>query len=210
MTQQHAGYRVLAFVIIVAVLHRVGHLSEVRARESVPLRIELIVVRGLGPRQADMVRHEVDAIWSAQGVTIEWSADATRPSVRVLIDRPASVLPKSEDTERWPVAATRTVDGRVTPPVYVSLDAAERVVRAASPPASAPALGGIMVPRVVGRAIAHELAHFLLNTRVHTVRGLLQARFTPDDFVSPATDAFNLEPWQIAAVRQHQILALRQ
>jgi hypothetical protein len=123
------------------------------------------------------------------------------------IDRPASPLPASHQEDQWHVAATRVVDGRVTPPIYVSLDAAERVVRAANPPYSAPALAGIMVPRVVGRAIAHELAHVLLNTRAHTSRGLLRGRFTADDFVSPARNGFNLDRGQIAVARQHQIFS---
>ena len=137
---------------------------------------------------------------------IAWSVDSTMPNVRVVIDRPAPARPAPDTAEDSHVAATRVIEGRVTPPIYVSLDVAERVVRAASPPSSAPALAGIMVPRVVGRAIAHELAHILLNTRTHTSQGLLRARFTADDFVSQARDAFNLDRGQIARARQHEVL----
>lgn len=64
------------------------------------------------------------------------------------------------------------IDGRVTPPIYVSLDVADRIVWAVTPPFSAPSLAGVVVPRVVGRAIAHELAHVLLDTRAHAPRGV--------------------------------------
>ena len=170
------------------------------------LRIELVVIRGLGEQQIDMVRREVEAIWEAQEVTIAWSVDSTMPNVRVVIDRPAPARPAPDTAEDWHVAATRVIEGRVTPPIYVSLDVAERVVRAASPPSSAPALAGIMVPRVVGRAIAHELAHVLLNTRAHARRGLFRATLTADDFVSPARNAFTLDAELVVLARKHELL----
>jgi hypothetical protein len=122
----------------------------------------------------------------------------------VVIDRPTSVLPAPSGEDKWSVAASRVVAGRVSPSIYVSLDAAERVVRAASPPYSA--LAGIMVTRVLGRAIAHELAHVLLNTRAHALHGLLRATFTVNDFVFPGQDGFKLDTEQLARARQHELL----
>jgi hypothetical protein len=180
---------------------------EVHANDDRLLRIELVVVRGLGDSQIEMVRREVDAIWVVQAVRIEWSRAGTPGCIRVLIDRPDSVLPVLGGNERWSVAATRVVAGHVSPPIYVSLDAAQRVVRAASPPYSTPALAGIMVTRVLGRAIAHELAHVLLDTRVHTLHGLLRARFSADDFVDPGRDGFTLDTAQLARARQHELLS---
>jgi len=153
-----------------------------------------------------MVRREVDAIWAPQAVRIEWSHAGAPGCVRVVIDRPAPALPSPGGEERWSVAATRVVAGRVSPPMYVSVDAAERVVRAASPPYSAPALAGLMVTRVLGRAIAHELAHILLNTRVHAPHGLLRATFTADDFVFPGLEGFTLDTEQLARARHHELL----
>jgi hypothetical protein len=189
-----------------AFIHEAGHAVAAQAVDMRVLRIELVVFRGLGDRQIAMVEREVDEIWAAQGVTIEWSDHARSSSVRIVIDRSSSALPAAQDNDRWPMAMTRTIDGRVTPPVYVSVNAAERVVRASSPPYSSPALAGVVLPRVVGRAIAHELAHLLLNARVHTSRGLLRGGFTADDFVSPGRNAFTLDRAQIVLAHQHQVL----
>src|SRR5262245_34234816 len=125
---------------------------------------------------------------------------------RVVIDRPTSVLPGTGRQEQWNVAATRVIAGKVSGPIYVSVDAAERVVRSASPQYSTPALSGVMVTRVVGRAMAHELAHFLLNTREHSQQGLLRARVKADDFVSPGLDGFKLDDKQLAQARRHELL----
>jgi hypothetical protein len=85
------------------------------------LQVELLVVRGLSGRQIEMLKREADVIWEGQDVKIEWAGDGMASSVRVMI---------RQEEEQWRVAGTRVIDGRVTPPIYVSLDAAERVVRA--------------------------------------------------------------------------------
>ena len=198
--------RIVTLAITVATVHGACRPIEVRASDDRLLRIELFVFRGLGESQVDLVRREVGAIWAPQAVRIEWSCAETTGCLRVVIDRPASVLPATGREEQWSVAATRIVAGQVSGTIYVSLDAAERVVRAASPPYSTPALAGRMVTRVVGRAIAHELAHFLLNTRAHSPRGLLRARFRADDFVSPGLDGFKLDDEQLARARRHELL----
>jgi hypothetical protein len=85
---------------------------EVRASDERMLRIELVVFR-LGESQADTVRREVEAIWAGQAVRIEWAPVGTTGCVRVLIDRPASMLPPAARMERWSVAACRVVEGHV-------------------------------------------------------------------------------------------------
>lgn len=82
----------------------------------------------------------------------------------------------------------------------------ERREAAVGPVGVPPGLAGLMLPRVVGRAIAHELAHILLNTRTHTRHGLLRSGFTADDFVSPVRDGFTLDRTQIALAHRHQML----
>lgn len=205
MIQQGAGRRILTLAIAVGTTHGVWWPIQVEAADERLLRIELRVFRGLGESQVDMVRREVAEIWSAQAVRIEWPRAETTGCVRVVIDRPASVPPTGRE-EQWNVAATRIVAGQVSGPIYVSVDAAERVVRAASPPYSTPALSGKMVARVVGRALAHELAHVLLNTREHSQHGLLRARFRADDFVSPGQEGLKLDDEQLARARRHELL----
>ncbi len=173
------------------------------------LQIELLVFRDLDDRQVAALRQEVETIWLAHGVAITWVRDATATSVRVVVDRPVSPLPSAGRDDHWSVASTRVVGGHVTPPIYVSLDAARRVVRAAVPPYSSPSLAGIMVPRVAARALAHELAHVLLDSRVHTPDGLLRARFTADQLAAPHHDPFTLDEAQMAVVRRHHVLLAR-
>jgi hypothetical protein len=206
MLQRGTGLAIVTFCFVSSAPPEAAHLTMRQASDARILRVELVVFRGLDDGEISLMKREVAEIWAAHEVTIDWSGEAGARSVRVVIDRPAAALRAGEGGERWAVAGTRVVDGRVTPPVYVSVDAAERVVRAANPPYSSPTLAGIILPRVVGRAPAHEIAHVLLDTRVHSSSGLLRARFTADDFVSPIRDAFELDRTQLTLARRHPLL----
>ena len=134
---QHGKRRtIVALAMCATTIHAAWSPIDVRARDDRLLRIELVVRRGLGESQIRLVRREVDTIWAPQAVRIEWSRGETTGSVRVVIDRPASVLPLAPAgwDEQWSVAATPIVAGQLSGPIYVSVEAAQRVVRAASPP----------------------------------------------------------------------------
>jgi hypothetical protein len=171
------------------------------------LLIELVVFRGVSGRQIDQLRTEIERVWAEQGVTIAWSSVPTPASVRVVIDRPTTALPVAPTDGTWSVAHARIVRGRVVPPIYASVEAAERVVRAATE-ASASRVQGPLLSRVLARAIAHEVAHLLLDTGTHSAHGLLRARFTAADFVAPTAEEFSLDPGQRTAARRHPLLLM--
>jgi hypothetical protein len=202
------GCLVLAMSAIVLITGEKVSVALDRApgRPTTSVQLQL-VVEGLGRGSIQLLKKEVEAIWMAQGVRIVWTGDNVTPAVLVLIKRPESPLPPVPAEEQWHVAATHSVAGRIVPEMYVSLDAAERVVHSSSPPYSAPALAGIIVPRVAARAIAHELAHYLLDTRDHTADGLLRARFSANEFVAPGRDGFVLDSVQIAGVHRRLEMA---
>jgi hypothetical protein len=52
-----------------------------------------------------------------------------------------------------------------------------------------------LLPRALGRALAHEIGHYLLRTREHAARGLMRASFRPEDLVAPRPGSrFDLLP----------------
>jgi hypothetical protein len=48
------------------------------------------------------------------------------------------------------------------------------------------ALADTFLARALGRALAHEIGHYLLGTREHTLHGLMRAQFTPQDLLGDA------------------------
>ena len=51
-----------------------------------------------------------------------------------------------------------------------------------------------LMGRVLGRAIAHELGHFLFGSADHAPIGLMRARHRLDDLTSPFRQAFRVVP----------------
>lgn len=166
------------------------------------LRVRL-VAPGIAPQTQDDIKREVDAIWAVHQIRVVWvEADDARAVRVLLIPTPLSRAPLGDADAQWPVAAVWSLDGRLVSPIQVSLEAAARVARSASPCYSNPTLAVHIVPRVAARAAAHELAHFVLDRPAHAEHGLLRRRFTADELASPVRDPFVLEPEQLAAVRQ--------
>jgi Zn-dependent peptidase ImmA (M78 family) len=52
----------------------------------------------------------------------------------------------------------------------------------------------------MGRALAHELGHYLLASKAHTERGLMKAIMTASELFMPDARAFRLEPAQRRSV----------
>ena len=50
--------------------------------------------------------------------------------------------------------------------------------------------------RALGRALAHEIGHYLTGSKQHTRRGLMKARQTAGDLFGPSRTVFDLTPSQ--------------
>jgi hypothetical protein len=57
-----------------------------------------------------------------------------------------------------------------------------------------------LLARAMGRALSHELGHYLLASKVHTQRGLMKAVLTAAELFSPDSRGFRIEPAQRRAV----------
>src|SRR6185436_2392293 len=57
-----------------------------------------------------------------------------------------------------------------------------------------------MLGRAMGRALAHELGHFLLASKTHSAAGLMRARRTSSEFFSNERTRFALDAEQRAIV----------
>ena len=53
-----------------------------------------------------------------------------------------------------------------------------------------------LLARAMGRALAHELGHYLLASKVHTERGLMKATLTTAQLFSTDSDRLRIEPAQ--------------
>jgi hypothetical protein len=163
------------------------------------LRLDVLLT--VSPQLSDIARRtliaESERIWRREQVDIEWPAPAggsERPQapLRVLvIARPKAASP---DEARWPVAElVRHADDRAL--AIASIDGARRVMSEATRHSvlDLPAMEEYRLGLVLGRAVAHEIGHFLLATGTHADYGLMRASVGAREFAAVSVDTFRLD-----------------
>ena len=140
--------------------------------------------------------HEVESIWREAGVRLRWAdahdTDAPGPTLRVLVaKRP---LPTAHG-DTWVVGELRRFDNGDAVAV-ASVPLAEAVVRAAGGGRAHGVPDSVVQHRlgtVLGRAVAHEIGHYLLESGAHANHGLMRARFQPREFTDLRSGTFTLD-----------------
>ena len=160
----------------------------------------------LSPRQLGQAFDQLRRIWHSTSVDVSSGrytdpapAGATRISLRVV-----GGVQKTADGK---LVLGWVVDSTTTPMVFVSLGSLNEFLSTASvrgaPFTQRPlAFRQQLVGQAVGRILAHELGHYLLEGAAHTDRGLLRARYSPDDLLSPTLAHFDIPARDQARLRQ--------
>lgn len=178
------------------------------ARVSPPLTLSIQLIQRcppaaacVAPRVVGRMRNETEHIWSSLDARIEWAdshadADASRRRLTVFLEgegAPAAQAgaaalaslhlpadPCEGGVARLWIRNVRQqlASVHVGGALFVSL------------PQS---LGDLILARALGRALAHEIGHFLLGTSAHAERGLMRARFAPLEFVDDLSSRYGLD-----------------
>jgi hypothetical protein len=161
----------------------------------------------LAPETLHAAVIEAAALWSPYGVAVDaaapcgWAADdRTVLTVRTVETRQSAV------TAAWrgPLGAIVFAPGgrpdaeiRLFLGDILQLVARTRVLGALEPqwPSS---LRHVVVGRVVGRVLAHEIGHFVLASPRHGAGGLMRPLQFPEDLVGPSRHGFTLSRSEIA------------
>jgi hypothetical protein len=149
--------------------------------------------------QTAIVCGEVDRIWASYGVRFlcrdgpPQASDDRDLTIRVTVsdDGPAGV---TLDPRRRPLGFVLRVSGRLRRLVLVSESGVRTLVQRSVPShAKSPT---DFYPRTIGRVIAHEVGHLLLDSTAHTRTGLMRAEFGSDDVIENGTRHFTLDETQ--------------
>lgn len=155
--------------------------------------------------RASLIR-EVNDIWQREGVRLQWPfsppADAVPDfALRALVVQRESATGNS--AHQWPVGEL-LFDQSDNAVAVASIEAAERVLATAARADEPTALHERRLGVILGRALAHEMGHYLLNTAGHARRGLMRASIDARDFADLRSGAFFLDApageWIRAAV----------
>ena len=182
-----------------------------------PLVVTVIEATAMPPRLVPRVLEEANAIWNAAGVTFVWRRVSPQAAARMDQVPAVATLRIVIGTARGigrenriPLGWIRFDDDGPAREVYVSygnaveyLNGSEAVIGIASQMTVLER--EVYLSRAMGRALAHELGHYLLASKAHTRRGLMQATHTASDFFDAQRRAFAID----AAQRQSVAARLR-
>jgi hypothetical protein len=180
-----------------------------RQSPSCPIAIELRVEThvGGGPVEWKLLTDEVDRIWQPYGLTLCWTL-RSNPCAGWGVHLTVAVaddLPSSPHL-RPVVGQIRFYANGPSTDIALSVKAARDLVTAVD-------LGdrrldqwptstwSELVPRVLGRALAHEIGHYVLQSRDHARTGLMVATFQPYAVTFGPTSWFRLTPDAVTALQ---------
>jgi hypothetical protein len=196
----------------VAIGSSAGPSAVERDREALPaIQIGVRAPRHTSSALVSQMCAEADAIWKSAGITFEWrrvtSADAVRTwSLGVTIDE----QPHDGGDAQLVLGWIPFTSAGPQPSIHLSrLSAEELLVRTPGVQDTALSVHQRLVGRALGRALSHEIGHYLLQSRVHTLHGLMRAVRSSDEFFRANRDGFepSAEERDVAALHVRQVLA---
>jgi hypothetical protein len=139
---------------------------------------------------------EAESIWKNGHVRLKWLRDSTEAdegvTLRVLVV--ARPVPKTSEYAPWTVAELLRRKGTQATAIASTIGAKRIVDESrweliAEPSAMQDQRLGI----VLGRAVSHEIGHYLLQTNTHATRGLMRARIDAREFADFRSGTFRLD-----------------
>jgi hypothetical protein len=165
----------------------------------------------LPPSVVQLMKDETSKVWSLFDLRIDWvdpgDAMASAIDVTVFLEESAEPAPHLVSKSGGVVLAAlnlpRTPCGTGLARVWVTQ--AKRyaaLIPGVSPFPSLPERYDVLLSRALGRALAHEIGHYLIGTSRHTPLGLMRAHFSPLELLEPATrQRYGLNPVDRDALR---------
>ena len=175
-------------------------LALVAAEASVtPIVVAVVAPTDVTDSLVNQICAEAAAIWMPAGIALEWSRgvskdQARRPSIEVMIDNRRAPVGR-DGALGW---LTFTSDG---PDRFIHLSraSAEGLLRG-TPGLNDATIASheAFISRALGRALAHELGHYILRSKTHTPRGLMRAFWTSEQTFGLRRDGVELTPLEQA------------
>ena len=171
---------------------------------AIALTVNVSASPDISPALVSRVLAEADAIWRYAGFAFAWERgphEAAAATLQVMIGHDVRALPGGAIALGWIVFA----DSAPLQQIYVSYENAQQLL-VESPGvvgslATMPLLEReTLLARAMGRALAHEMGHYLLSSKAHTATGLMRARITATEFFGNDPRRFKLDNAQRSSI----------
>jgi hypothetical protein len=145
---------------------------------------------GLDGRERAAMFAEVQTVWQPHGVAVR-HGQADNCDRLIVVKSDAEARP--EDVSRESALGwVPFVAGRARRLVFLRVARAQSLVGEMSPGTRPEALTRLLVARFLGRILAHELGHILLNSAQHQPTGLMRAHYRARDVLSAPISTYTL------------------
>jgi hypothetical protein len=166
------------------------------ATASPILNLRLTVSTDLPGVSRSALIKETESIWREAHIELRWLAGSAEPgsgqTLRVLVT-PRAVASTTE-SHQWAVGELLRFDGRSAIAV-ASITGAQRIVNETRQfrLIDQPAFRDHRLGVVLGRAVAHEIGHYVLGTNTHAPYGLMRAAIDAREFADLQAGTFRLD-----------------
>jgi len=164
---------------------------------AVALSVNVSAAPDIPPALVSRVLAETDAIWRYSGFTFAWQQTPREdaPGLRVVIGHHVHRVREGGFALGWIVFGDAKTPAQE---IYVSYENAQQLMVespgvAGNPERMPPLEREVRLGRAMGRALAHEMGHYLLESKAHTLTGLMQAHLSAATFFGPDNRQFKLD-----------------
>jgi hypothetical protein len=135
---------------------------------------------------------EVTTIWTPLGVTVRRVEEADPSCQRVIVVK-ADHEARPEDVSRETALGwVPFVAGRARQLVFLRVARAKVLIDGLSPGTRPKGLTALLQARLLGRSLAHELGHVLLDSMAHAPAGLMRTNYRATDVLRARTTSYTL------------------
>ena len=146
----------------------------------------------IAPQIEAAILVEMNGIWRPYGVAVRRTNEDSESCDRVITVRSDLEARPEDAASATALAWVPFVERRARRVVFLRLSRARVLVDSLSPGTRPEAFTDRLVAKLVGRSLAHELGHVLLNSQDHTRSGLMRARYRAIDVLRDAPSAYTL------------------
>jgi hypothetical protein len=142
---------------------------------------------------------EVKRIWGRMGVTVGMREESGKTCDRFILVKSSLEAGPEDATGETAIAWVPFAGKRARQVVFVRVNRARLLIEEFHPTIGIrpPALAELLVAKLLGRSLAHELGHVLLNSLEHERSGLMRARYEAHDALRDVASEYTLNARQL-------------
>ena len=171
---------------------------------AIALTVNVSAPPDISPALVSRALAEADAIWRYSGFAFAWQRlphEAAAATLQVVIGHDVRAVSGGALALGWIVFA----DSAPLQQIYLSYENAQQLLvespGVVGPLANMPLFEReTLLSRAMGRALAHEMGHYLLSSKVHTLTGLMRARISAAEFFGNDNRRFKLDNGQRSSI----------